>query len=105
MAAVKVAVVATMLATAAASASAAAMATAVRPAAARALKAATVVSRLQARLLLTLKIHAVQCGYWNWLRPLPRGDHLLHIHSKSPTYRVDITYQLSVAAAAGRGPE
>lgn len=42
------------------------------------------------------KIQTLQCGYWNFIEPVIPGDHLLTIHSRSPIYRVDITYQLSV---------
>jgi hypothetical protein len=42
------------------------------------------------------KIYTLQCGYWNFIEPVIPGDHLLTIHSRSPIYRVDITYQLSV---------
>jgi hypothetical protein len=42
------------------------------------------------------KMQTLQCGYWNFIEPVVPGDHLLTIHSRSPIYRVDITYQLSV---------
>jgi hypothetical protein len=42
------------------------------------------------------KMQTLQCGYWNFIEPVIPGDHLLTIHSRSPLYRVDITYQLSV---------
>jgi hypothetical protein len=42
------------------------------------------------------KIKTLQCGYWNFIEPVIPGDHLLTIHSRSPIYRVDITYQISV---------
>ena len=45
-------------------------------------------------------IQTLQCGYWNFIEPVIPGEHLLTIHSRSPIYRVDITYQLSVT-----GPE
>jgi hypothetical protein len=48
------------------------------------------------------KIQTLQCGYWNFIEPIAPGDHLLTIHSRSPIYRVDITYQLSVT---GPGPD
>lgn len=41
-------------------------------------------------------IQTLQCGYWNLIEPVTPGQHLLTIHSRSPIYRVDITYQLSV---------
>lgn len=45
-------------------------------------------------------IHSVQCGYWNFVRPEYVGDHILTIHSKSPVYHVDVTYQISMAGPA-----
>jgi hypothetical protein len=42
-------------------------------------------------------IQTLQCGYWNFVEPVVPGEHLLTIHSKSSIYRVDITFQLSVA--------
>lgn len=41
-------------------------------------------------------IHTIQLGYWNLVRPEYIGAHILTIHSRSPTYRVDITYQLEM---------
>jgi hypothetical protein len=46
------------------------------------------------------KMQTLQCGYWNFIEPVTPGDHLLTIHSRSPIYRVDITYQLSVTGPA-----
>jgi hypothetical protein len=45
-------------------------------------------------------IQTLQCGYWNFIEPVIPGEHLLTIHSKSPIYRADITYQLSVTGPA-----
>ncbi len=45
-------------------------------------------------------IQTLQCGYWNFIEPVEPGDHLLTIHSRSPIYRVDITYQLSINGPA-----
>jgi hypothetical protein len=45
-------------------------------------------------------IRMVQCGYWIWLKPLTRGDHLLHLHGYSKKYELDMKFNLSV-----RGPE
>jgi hypothetical protein len=45
-------------------------------------------------------IQTLQCGYWNFMEPVIPGEHLLTIHSKSPIYRADITYQLSVTGPA-----
>ena len=45
-------------------------------------------------------IKTLQCGYWNLIEPLTPGEHLLMIHSRSPTYRADVTYQLSVTGPA-----
>jgi hypothetical protein len=45
-------------------------------------------------------LQTLQCGYWNFIGPVIPGDHLLTIHSKSPIYRLDITYQLSVIGPA-----
>lgn len=41
------------------------------------------------------EIHTAQAGYWNLIGPVWMGDHLLTIHSRSPIYRVDVTYQIS----------
>lgn len=43
-------------------------------------------------------LNTLQAGYWNFIRPEQTGpgDHLLTIHSRSPVYHVDITYQLSL---------
>ena len=40
-------------------------------------------------------IRTMQVGYWNLIGPVEAGDHLLTMHSKSPIYRVDITYQIT----------
>ena len=45
-------------------------------------------------------IQTLQCGYWNFIEPVTPGDHLLTIHSRSPLYRVDMTYQVSVTGPA-----
>jgi hypothetical protein len=45
-------------------------------------------------------IQTLQCGYWNFIEPVEPGDHLLTIHSRSPIYRVDIIYQLSINGPA-----
>lgn len=45
-------------------------------------------------------MQTLQCGYWNFIEPVVPGDHLLTIHSRSPIYRVDLTYQLSVTGPA-----
>lgn len=42
------------------------------------------------------KMQTLQCGYWNFIEPIIPGDHLMTIHSRSPIYRVDVTFQLSV---------
>ena len=51
-------------------------------------------------------IKMVQNGYWLWLKPLPAGDHLLHLHGYSKNYQLDVKYQLMVAGGgAGDVPE
>lgn len=45
-------------------------------------------------------IQTLQVGYWNLIEPVTPGEHLLTIHSRSPTYRIDVTYQLSVTGPA-----
>jgi len=45
-------------------------------------------------------IQTVQDGYWNFIPPITPGGHLLTIHSKAPTYRVDVTYNIHAT-----GPE
>jgi hypothetical protein len=45
-------------------------------------------------------IQTLQCGYWNFVKPVVPGEHLLTIHSKSSIYRVDMTFQLSIVGPA-----
>lgn len=47
-------------------------------------------------------ITTMQAGYWNYFGPVKAGDHLLTIHSRSPIYRVDITYQVSAVGPPTR---
>lgn len=42
------------------------------------------------------KHHMVQHGHWVFLKPLPLGDHLLHLHGYSKNYQLDIRCHLLV---------
>jgi hypothetical protein len=39
---------------------------------------------------------AVHYGHWAFLKPLPLGDHWLHLHGNSRNYQLDITLHLMV---------
>ena len=48
----------------------------------------------------TIKI--VSNGYWIWLKPLPIGDHKLHLHGSSPSFDSELNLSLSVAGPEGQ---
>jgi len=47
-------------------------------------------------------IQIVSNGYWILLKPLPIGDHKLHLHGSSPSFDSELNLSLSVAGPEGK---
>jgi len=53
----------------------------------------------------TDSIDMISDGQWLWLKPLPPGDHQLHLSGKSKNYKSDITFNLTVRGPPRPGKE